>query len=403
MKKFIKITGLAISLIALIIFSSACRAGQSAGDNSVQETPTAAAIAGDNTAVPIEGATETAVPTDTAVPTSPPPTAVSEATATATVTAAPTTTPSATPLPTQTETPVSTATPTETPLSTKTPSETPTPAATATIPPPPQPEWLSFLNRFRAMAGLPPVLDYEPYNLGSELHSRYMVANDEAIAHSEDPTNPYFDPAGDLAAKNGNLFATSQTEANYIWSINFWASAPFHLIDMLKPNLNNVGYGDYIEAGGDVAMASVLDIGSDPGGQNGLTYPILFPGPGSRTWVVRHSLYEWPDPLASCPGYSRPAGAPIVLFLGNGNRIPHVENFRLAMGDTPLEACIFDQTNYSNPDSWAQKTGRQILSHNNAVVIMPRHPLAADETYTVQVTANGETTTWQFETIRRPD
>jgi hypothetical protein len=36
-------------------------------------------------------------------------------------------------------------------------------------------------------------------------------------------------------------------------------------------------------------------------------------------------------------------------------------------------------------------------------VIMPRHPLAADETYTVQVTANGETTTWQFETIRRPD
>jgi hypothetical protein len=253
------------------------------------------------------------------------------------------------------------------------------------------------------MANLPPVLDYEPYNLGSELHSRYMVANDEAIAHSEDPANPFYDPAGDLAAKNGNLFATSQTEANYIWSINFWASAPFHLIDMLKPNLNNVGYGDYIEAGGDVAMASVLDIGSDPGGQKGLTYPILFPGPGSRTWIVRHSLYEWPDPLASCPGYSRPAGSPIVLLLGNGNRVPHVENFRLAMGDTPLKACIFDQTTYSNPDSWAEKTGRQILSHNNAVVIMPRHPLAAEETYTVQVTANGETTTWQFETIKRPD
>jgi hypothetical protein len=389
MKSLANMIGLSISLLVFIILASACRAGQSANGNGTEETPTPEAIAEEATAVPTEQSVETKAPADTAVPTSPPPTA----TAPPSATTIPTMTPSATPLPTQTETPR----PTETSL----PTETPLPTATPTPEPPPPPEWLAFLNRFRAMASLPPVLDFQPYNLGSELHSRYMVANDEAIAHSEDPNKPFYDPAGDLAAKNGNLFATSQTEANYIWSINFWASAPFHLVDMLDPSLNTVGYGDYIEAGGDVAMASVLDIGSHPGLDQGVEYPVYFPGPGSRTWIVRHSLYEWP--LTSCPGYSRPAGAPIILFLGDGSLTPQVDSNRLAMGDTPLDACIFDETNYRNPDPWAEKTGRQILSHNNAVVILPRHPLAADETYTVQVAANGETYTWQFETIKRPD
>jgi len=385
----ISFIGLSISLLALIVLSTSCRAGQIAGGSGVEETPAAVAAAVQATAVPTEQATATSRPTVMAVPTTSPPTA----TATETATAEPTATPTETPLPTNTPLP------TETPL----PTATPLPTVTPTPEPPPPPAWLALVNRFRAMAGLQPVLDYEPYNFGSELHSIYMVENDDPIAHKEDPNNPYYNPAGDLAAKNSNIFSTSQTEANYVWSINFWASAPFHLVDMLDPNLNNVGYGDYVEAGGDVAMASVLDIGSDPGRDPGTIYPVFFPGPGSSTWVVRHSLYEWPDPIASCPGYSRPTGAPIVLFLGNGNRIPQVENFRLAMGDTPLEACIFDQTTYTNNDSWALKTGREILSNNNAIVIMPRNPLAADETYTAQITTNGETFTWQFNTIKRPD
>ena len=72
-------------------------------------------------------------------------------------------------------------------------------------------------------------------------------------------------------------------------------------------------------------------------------------------------------------------------------------------GDQPLESCLFDETNYRNPDPWAEKVGRTILNLNDAVVIMPRHPLAADATYTVQVTANGEIHTWQFDTIKRPN
>jgi hypothetical protein len=281
---------------------------------------------------------------------------------------------------------------------------TPTVMPTATPEPPPLPEWLSYLNRFREMAALPPVLDWEPYNIGSELHSHYMVINDAAIAHSQDPDNPHYDLAGHLAAQNSNIFATSETDADYVWGLNFWASAPFHLIGMLDPKLNLVGYGDHVEATGDVNMAAVLDIGSDPGADTGLEYPVLFPGPDSSTWVVRHSMYEWPDPVGSCPGYSRPTGAPIVLFLGDGSGTPpQVSNHRLALGDTPLESCLFDETSYRNADPYAEKVGRTILGNNDAVVIMPRTPLAAEETYTVQVTANGQTHTWEFHTIKRPD
>jgi hypothetical protein len=72
------------------------------------------------------------------------------------------------------------------------------------------------------------------------------------------------------------------------------------------------------------------------------------------------------------------------------------------MGDLPLDSCLFDETNYENPDPYAQKVGRTILDLNDAVVIIPRAPLAADETYTAQVDANGQTYTWRFHTIKRP-
>jgi len=363
-----------------------CRSAR-VGANRVAAQPELAAT---TTAVPSAILTNTAAPLPMASPTSQPPSLTPSPTPPPTETA--TAVPSSTPLPTVT------TVPTATPL----PMETPTPTPSPTPEPPPLPAWLTFLNQFRAIAGLPPVLDWEPYTKGSEHHSQYMVVRDQAIAHSEDINDPLYDVGGDQAARNGNIFATSQDDATYIWSLNFWASAPFHLIGMLNPTLSKVGYGDYVEDGGDVVMAAVLDIGSDSGADNGVTYPIYFPGPESSTWIVRHSMYEWPDPITSCPGYTRPSGPPIILFLGNGSVTPSVSRHRLAMGDTPLESCLFDETSYQNPDPYAQKVGRTILDLNDAVVIIPLAPLAADETYTAQIDANGQTYTWRFHTIRRP-
>ena len=250
--------------------------------------------------------------------------------------------PSATPPPTATSIPTVIATPV--PTETLHPSPTP-------VPTPPAPQWLSYLNRFRAMANLPPFSDREALNLGSRLHSQYMVVNDKPIAHGEDKNNPYYDEAGDQAAENSNIFATSQLEADYIWSINFWVSAPFHLISMLDPTLEMVGYGTHNEAIGEIQMAAVLDVDSYPQARiDGIEYPLMFPGSGSVTWVVRHSLYEWPYPLGNCPEYTTPSGPPIVLILGDGSRIPNVTSHRFAKGDQVLESCLFDETNYRNDD-----------------------------------------------------
>jgi uncharacterized protein YkwD len=371
--------------LILIIFTLMLLAGCQDQDQPTQIAENPAAVE-----------TPTEVPEQPGTPTDEPEASPTVTEAAPTTTPSPTVEPSLTPTETPTETPNP---PTSTPTATLTPSPTPTPTP---VPPPP-PEWLSYLNRFRAMANLPPLSDREAYTLGSSLHSRYMVVNDAPIAHRQDKNNPLYDVAGDQAAKNGNIFATSQVEADHLWSVNFWVSAPFHLIGMLDPRLQEVGYGDHNEDIGNVNMAAVLDIRSDPRRTGpGTEYPIFFPGDGSETWVVRHSMFEWPDPYGSCPGYSRPSGPPIVLLLGDGGRTPEVTNHRFARGDQPLDSCLFDETSYRNPDQFAQKTGKTILDLNDAIVIIPREQLPINEEYTVQVTVDGQTYTWSFTTRKGP-
>lgn len=313
-----------------------------------------------------------------------------------------TATPLSEPVEVPTETPaVVEPEPTATPVPPE-PTAGPTPEPTATPVPIIGPPWLNLFNHVRAMAGLTAVPEKYPLTIGSELHSQYMVMNDKAASHSEDANNPYYDPAGHQAAKNGNLFATNQTDANYVWSVNFWVSAPFHLIRMLSPRMQSVGYGDFVDSGGGVNMAAVIDVGSDRvNTPSDVTYPIFFPGDGSETWVVRHSLHEWPDPVGSCPGYARPTGAPIIVQLGDGSLTPLVSSFTLSMDGKVLDACLFDETSYRNADSYAQGIGRTVLDEDDAVVILPRQPLAADAEYTVQLVANGQTYTWSFSTIKR--
>lgn len=263
-------------------------------------------------------------------------------------------------------------------------------------------DWLGYLNQFREMAGLPPLQEMESLTQGSLLHSRYMVVNDKAVAHSQDRNNPLYDPAGHNAAVNGNIFATSQIQADHTWGINFWISAPFHLMGIIDPELEFVGFGRHNQAVGTFRMAAVLDVGTERGNTTStVEYPIFFPGDGSTTHVVRRSLYEWPDPITPCPGYSIPTGSPVVLQLGDGSLTPNVTGHQLFRNGVPVDSCVYDETNYVNPDSYAQSAGRSILDLRDAVVMIPREPLEGGATYTVQITANGELHSWSF-TARKP-
>ncbi len=86
----------------------------------------------------------------------------------------------------------------------------------------------------------------------------------------------------------------------------------------------------------------------------------------------------------------------IILQIGSGNLTPSVTAHSFTQGTTPLEHCVFDETNYTNPDSSTQSTGRSILNSRDAIVLIPRAPLTAGATYTVSITTNGQTYLWSF-------
>ncbi len=312
--------------------------------------------------------------------------------------------PTATDLP-PTAAPTETAVPTETPL----PSPTPTPTQTPAPTPLPEPDWLAYLNGFRASAGLTRVVETSAWSYGSGLHSQYMVYTDE-VKHSENNENEYFTLEGNESAGKGNLVAGFSTNSDYKWAIEYWLSAPFHGLPLLDPSLESVGYGEYVADSGQIKMSATLDVrGKSSAPVSADVYPVYFPPPDGQTWIVRHSMPEFPEPWGSCPGFpayyfgeGTPTGPPIYLQLGSGELEPSVSAHSFSRNGVPLEHCVFSETSYANADAYQQSNGRFILGERDAIILMPRQPLEVGQTYDVSITANGQTYAWSFEVINRP-
>jgi hypothetical protein len=268
------------------------------------------------------------------------------------------------------------------------PAPTPTPQPDADM-------WLSHLNSFRAMAGLPPVSENPEWENGAYLHSRYMVKND-FIGHSENPDNPWYSSEGEQAAQTSNLAASHVSTADDNYAIDLWMQAPFHAIGILDPRLSRVGYGSFREEDGGLQMGATLDVirgleGLPPS----VSYPIAWPADGTTLSLTSH-YSEYPNPLSSCPGYQAPAGLPILLQIGAGDQTPNVLAHSFSQGDEPLEHCVFDETNYSNADSSAQSLARTILGARDTIVLIPQQPLVPGATYTVSITEDSNTYVWSF-------
>lgn len=270
--------------------------------------------------------------------------------------------------------------------------------------PPPPPDyagWLSYLNHYRSLAGLLPVSENESWARGSWYHSRYMVKNDE-IGHGEDPGNAWYTPEGDLAAQSSNLVASYNQFESDNYAIESWMQAPFHALHILNPTLKQVGFGSFREEDGGLQMGATLDVLRGLGElQASVKFPIFWPGNGATVPLATH-WGEYPDPLSSCPGYERPSGLPILVQLGPGDITPNVTAHTVTNGKTNLEHCIFDETSYQNNDVVAQGLGRRILGSRDAVVLIPRDPLEAGASYTVSITANGQSYTWTFKVASQP-
>lgn len=262
-------------------------------------------------------------------------------------------------------------------------------------PAPLPPEWLSRLNAYRAMAGLPPVAEEPAWRDGCEKHARYMVKND-VITHQEDPGNPWYTPEGDTCGRNANIMVSSSATAPDSYAIDVWMQAPFHAVGMLDPRLTRVGYGSYREADGGWQMGAALDILRGWGSSVAdVSFPIRWPGDGSITPLRAFQVGEYPDPLAHCR-YTPPTGLPILLLLGTGSITPQVTGHALWRDGVPVEHCVFDETTYQPGDPNQEQVGRQILNSRDAIVLIPKDPLSPGSRYTVSITVNGQTYTWSF-------
>lgn len=264
-------------------------------------------------------------------------------------------------------------------------------------PPPENPTWLEYVNYIRSLAGLSPVAENSDWSQGDWLHARYMVKND-FIGHSEDPNNDWFSSEGDLAARTSNLLASSSHTATDNAAVSGWIQAPFHGVGILDPQLQQVGFGSFREQDGGFQMGAALDVlrglGVVP---DAVTFPIAWPGEGASVPLTAHTG-EYPNPLTSCPGYSAPAGLPIILQVGSGELTPQVTSHSFRSGGQDLPHCLFDETSYTNPDHSSQSLGRAILDSRDAIVLIPRDPLVPGKTYSVSISVNGDSHQWSFST-----
>ncbi|MCW5889548.1 MAG: hypothetical protein KIT14_03255 [bacterium] len=258
-------------------------------------------------------------------------------------------------------------------------------------------DWRATVNGFRGLAGLPPVAENPDWSAGAAAHAKYAVKED-VVGHSENPISPFFSEAGLLAAQNGNVAGTSDAHPPVAWAVDLWMTGPFHAIGVLDPVLATSGYGAYSEAdGGDVQSAAVLDvIRGRTGGDLGLPFPVVFPGNGTTLPLGRYAGGEFPDPLASCPGYTPPTGPPLLVLAGPSGTLTALGVTSLLRDGTPVAHCVYDGGTYVNPDAGSQSTARNVLAARSAVVVLPREPLVQGAVYDVSVVMNGAVVGWRF-------
>ncbi len=293
-------------------------------------------------------------------------------------------------------------------------------------------QWLAYLNLFRsgARAVAPrraaragaflPAVDEDPdLSAGALAHAKYVVSNDtshprydpDGNIHDEDPSSPGYSPEGQAAARNGNVVKSEDPAMDSARAFDAWMTGPFHALGILDPRLERVGYGIWNEPDGrGWQSAAVLDVLSGLADQppDGVSFPLFFPGPDAVVHLLEYPGLENPDPLShtGCEGFDPPTGLPLIVQLGSdplGVSTPDVTGARVEDGEgNPLEVCWFDESTYTNPDPETQERARRVLNTRDAVVIIPREPLAPGRAYTASITADGETYTWRFRTWPPP-
>jgi hypothetical protein len=262
-------------------------------------------------------------------------------------------------------------------------------------------DWLGEINRYRAAAGEPAVVDQPSLDAALAAHLKYLE-NDQAYEtgqyaspHTENPAAPDHTNAGttegarsDIALGSPGVFASGTA------AVDSWWESPFHAIGMLRPGLTYVALALAPDGG-----AAALDILTGLGAGSASS-PVLFPGNGIVTNLSAYSGSEFPDPLPSCgwPDSGR-YGLPLIALLPQAPAAGLSATLAGPAGNESSAAgtlCIVDEDTYVSPDPTFGPTGLEILEGDQAVLLIPRSPLA-NGGYTADITQQGQPDViWSF-------
>jgi uncharacterized protein YkwD len=285
--------------------------------------------------------------------------------------------------------------------------------------------WLARINYYRAMAGLDPVAKNSKMSDGDVKHARYMVKNyvgrtDLGLdMHMESKNNQWYTAEGFIAGRTSDVIPPGGIELTDKQAIDLWVAGPFHRLPILNPSLKEAGFGSYSEDG-ESAIALQLreptsledstafkpaprsyilppDRSREENESSGsITRVVEFPPANATVTLAAFDAGEWPNPLASCPGYKPPTGIPITLQLG-GSVSPKVQSATLTTNGRPLESCSFDASNYRGDDEVQTVTGRGVLQNYGAIVLIPRARLHSGASYEVSIVADDKPYRWTFQ------
>jgi len=291
-------------------------------------------------------------------------------------------------------------------------------------------------NYYREAAGVAPIAADPELNLAAQHHAKYLVENHIAVAdailengrmlesgynasaHSESEGNPYYTSDGDKWAPYSTIIRADKMLSNGAPLVDDQA-ARVDSLAIVDPQLEAVGFGHYCVPG--ECVASIIyrrglpkskflalyegnsmdwnaNLGDMPFTTARLRKPLEFPPASIPFPSLADRVGEYPDPLSACHGFSMPVGVPIVLQLGAPMQGEDVKISSNSLSDngTPLDTCAYDATSYSNPDGYAQMQARRVLHAYGAVVVIPKNPLQAGRTYTVNIVADSQTYRWSF-------
>jgi len=257
------------------------------------------------------------------------------------------------------------------------------------------PNWLERLNRYRAAAFLPPVVEDPALSAAVLQHAHYMVLHG-VLKHSQKRRESGATPEGAAAAAVSNLAGSIHSTEPDWWAVDTWMQAPFHALGILDPALQQVGFGIDRAPRGRIQTAAGLDVTRGRATVPPvITYPIVWPADGASVPLGTHSA-EYPSPLTSCAGYKAPTGLPLIIQLAPTADAPHVTGSWITEGGQLLAHCIFAESTYSNRDGDQKRLARSILAAHNAIILIPREPLRSGSSYRAVVEVNGLQIDWTF-------